>query len=360
MVVVVCLTLVSAGVAGLVNDTDSGTPTVESPALNSSETSDEGLLLDEHEEEATDQREEEYRQEVPSPGDPYFEASASDGSWVSYVNPRDEYREPYLGDGSGKICVSVYNADGQVAVGETVPNTTVSIPTGESTSWHSSADPFVVDLPLTDNYERPLDADQFGTDSDLPQGDGYLDSHCIELHGLPTDESVSYGEATVEGEFADRVEVVGYIQQAGQSWDSDIDPLAEARSYEQAGGGWTYEPGASHGQVTVVLQIDHPQTSDDSGDDNDTDDSGDGNDTDDSGDGNDTDDSGDDDTDDSGDDDTDDSGDDETNEEGTEEEESTSNTDDDPTQSDDDTVSGFGIAVAVISLLAVLVLTKRR
>ncbi len=349
-VLVCCLALVAVGVAGLVADANSGAPTVESPALNSSETSDEGLLLDEHEEETTDRREEEYRQEVPSPGDPYFEASATDGSWVSYVNPRDEYREPYLGDGSGKICVSVYNADGQVAVGETVPNTTVSIPTGESTSWHSSADPFVVDLPLTDNYERPLDADQFGTDSDLPQGDGYLDSHCIELHGLPADGgSVSYGEATVEGEFADRVEVVGYIQQAGQAWDSDIDPLAEARSYEEAGGGWTYEPGASHGQVTVVVQIDHPQTSDDSGDDDDTDDSGE----------DDTDDSGEDDTDDSGEDDTDDSGDDDTDEEGTEEEESTSNTSE-PTQSDDDTVSGFGIAVAVISLLAVLVLTKRR
>jgi len=348
VILVFCLALVAAGVAGPVADANSGTPTVESPALSGSETSSDRVLLDEDDEPVTDQREEEYRQEVPSPGDPYFEAEASDGSWISYVNPRDEYRDPYLGEGSGKICISTYNADGQVAVGETVPNTTVTIPTGESTSWHSSADPFEVDLPLTDNYERPLDSDQFGTTSDLPQGDGYLDSHCIELHGLPANESVSYGEAMVEGEFADRVEVVGYIQQAGQSWDSDIDPLAEARSYEEAGGGWTYEPGASHGQMVVVLQIEHPQASEDSGDEDNTDGSENGDDDgSENGDANGTDDN-----------DTDGTAENGETKDGTGNE---ANTDDEPTENnDDDTVSGFGIAVAVISLLAVLLLVKRR
>jgi len=35
--------------------------------------------------------EEAYVEPAPEPGDPYFEAAATDGSWVSYENPRDEY-----------------------------------------------------------------------------------------------------------------------------------------------------------------------------------------------------------------------------------------------------------------------------
>jgi hypothetical protein len=113
-----------------------------------------------------------------------------------------------------------------------------------------------VEYPLTENYDRPLDADQFGTTSDLPQGDGYLDSHCIEVHGLPEDGTVEYGEAQIDGEHADQIEVVGYIQQAHEAWDTDTDPIDDAESYEEAGGGWTYETDASHGQVVVVLQLD--------------------------------------------------------------------------------------------------------
>src|SRR6056297_831875 len=56
--------------------------------------------------------EEAYRQPAPERGDPYFEAAADDGSWVSYENPRDEYREPYLGEGSGKMCVTLLNENG--------------------------------------------------------------------------------------------------------------------------------------------------------------------------------------------------------------------------------------------------------
>lgn len=200
----------------------------------------------------TEQR---YEEPVPERGDRYFEAEDPDGNWISYVNPRDEYRSPYLGDGSGKICVTLRNEDGEVAVGETVPNTTIVVPTGESIEWHSSADPIAVDLPLTDHYDRPLDADQFGTSSEVPQGDGYLDSHCVEFHGLPDDERIEYGEATVEGEFADRIRVVGYVQQANDAWDTDVDPFDDAKSYDEAGGGWTYEPGGSHGQVVIVLHI---------------------------------------------------------------------------------------------------------
>lgn len=210
----------------------------------------------------------EYVEEVPDEDDPWFEATARDGSWISYVNPRDEYRSPYLGDGSGKICVTLLNEDGEVVVGEGVPNTTVSIATGDELEWHTSANPFTTEFPLTDHYDRPLDADQFGTNPDLPQGDGYLDSHCLEWHGLPKDETIEYGEAQVEGEYADWIEVVGYVQQGNQAWDSDVDPLEDAVSYEEAGGGWTYETEESHGQVVVVLQLDPPEdvSDDESGD----------------------------------------------------------------------------------------------
>lgn len=203
--------------------------------------------------------EEEYKQSVPEKDDPYFEAAASDGSWVSYENPRDEYRSPYLGSGSAKMCITLRNEAGETIVGETVPNTTVTIPTGDTLEWHSAADPITVTLPLTQYSDRPLDADQFGTSTTLPQGDGYLDSHCFEFHGLSEDSTVEYGEAQVTGEYADEINVVGYIQQEHEAWDSNIDPIADAESYEKAGGGWTYQPEASHGQVVIVLQLDSPE-----------------------------------------------------------------------------------------------------
>jgi len=217
-----------------------------------------------------------YVEAAPGPNDEYYEAS--DGNWVSYVNPRDEYREPYLGEGSAKMCVTLLNEAGDPIVGETVPNTTVTLPTSESTSWHSHADPMTVTYPLTDNYERPLDADQFGTTDDLPQGSGYMDSHCIELHGLPEDGTVEYGEIQIEGEHADKIETVGYIQQAHDTWYTDIDPIEAAEPYDAAGGGWTYYPGGSHGQVVAVLQLDSEVTGADgepvSDDENSSDDDG--------------------------------------------------------------------------------------
>ena len=235
--------------------------------------------------------EEAYLEPAPEEGDPYYEAS--NGDWVSYVNPRDEYRSPYLGDGSGKIGMTLLNEAGEPIVGETVPNTTVTIPTGETTSWHSHADPVTVHLPLTEHYERPYDGDQFGTTDDLPQGDGYMDAHTIEMHGNPEDATIEYGKAQVEGEHADKIEVVGYIQQAHDTWDTDIDPIEAAEPYEEAGGGWTYEPGASHGQVIVVLQLDGDVTGADGepvANDGDTGENGDGDEnTTDDGDGNDAD-----------------------------------------------------------------------
>ncbi|WP_254861833.1 PGF-CTERM sorting domain-containing protein [Halovivax gelatinilyticus] len=196
---------------------------------------------------------------VPEPGDPYFEAEDPDGEWISYVNPRDEYRNPYLGDGSGKLCVTMVNEAGEPITGESIPGTSVTVPTGSSIEWHTRADPFVVEYSLTEHYDRPLDSDQFGTSDDIPQGDGYLDSHCMEWHGLSETDSVSYGEVEIDGEYADHVDVVGYIQQAHAAWDTDVDPIGDAVSYEEAGGGWTYEENASHGQAVVVLQLDPPE-----------------------------------------------------------------------------------------------------
>jgi len=204
--------------------------------------------------------EEAYVQPAPEPGDPYFEAAADDGSWVSYENPRDEYREPYLGEGSGKLCVTLLNENGEPVIGDSVPNTTVTVPTGGATTWHSEADPITVEFPMDDHYEFPLDGDQFGTSPDVAQGDGYMDSHCLEFHGNPEDATLTYGEAQISGEYADRIDVVGYIQQVpeGDGWETDIDPIDAAEPYEEAGGGWTYTSNASHGQAVVVLQLDAP------------------------------------------------------------------------------------------------------
>ncbi|THE64335.1 PGF-CTERM sorting domain-containing protein [Salinadaptatus halalkaliphilus] len=200
--------------------------------------------------------EEAFVEPVPEEGDAYFEAAAEDDSWVSYINPRDEYRSPYLGEGSGKLCVALVNEQGEPVAGESIPGTTVTVPTGEELEWHGDADPFTVEYPLTDNYDRPLDSDQFGTTDDLPQGDGYLDSHCFEWHGLTENDTVSYSDATIEGEHADDIELVGYVQQTHESWDTDVDPIDDARPYEETGGGWTYHPDGSHGQVVVVVQLD--------------------------------------------------------------------------------------------------------
>ncbi|WP_254524650.1 PGF-CTERM sorting domain-containing protein [Natrinema caseinilyticum] len=204
--------------------------------------------------------EEAYREPAPEEGDPYFEAAADDGSWISYENPRDEYRSPYLGDGSGKICVTLVNENGDPVVGTSVPNTSVTIPTGGATTWHSDANPMTVEFPVTDHYEFPLDGDEFGTSPDVAQGDGYMDSHCIEFHGNPVGSTIEYGEAELDGKYADRIDVVGYIQQepAGDGWDSDIDPVADAESYAEAGGGWTTTQNSTHGGAVVVLQLDAP------------------------------------------------------------------------------------------------------
>ena len=312
--------------------------------------------------------EEPYVEPVPEPGDPYYEAEAADGSWISYVNPRDEYRSPYLGPGSGKVCVSLYDADGNVIVGESIPDTTVTVPIGDSLSWHSGADPMTVEYPLTEHYDRPLDADQFGTNPDLPQGDGYLDSHCIEWHGMDEESTVEYGEAEIEGEYADRIEVVGYHQQDFRSWESDVDPIEDAVTYEDAGGGWTYDPDHSHGQVVVVLQLEGDADEVGESDDGDENETADGN-------GNETADDGERDTADQGDDgasnDTangesdsaDSEGDGETNESDETADEAYQEANERDESADDDEndpVPGLGVAAALFALAVAILLSKRK
>ncbi len=337
--VVLAVVALSVGVAGGAAATADAEPGTDGDALGfvslderpTVESSDSSALTDV--DRSGTPIEDEYVEDVPDEDDPYYEATASDGSWISYVNPRDEYRSPYLGHGSGKICVTLLNEDGEVVVGESVPDTTVSVPTGDELEWHTSADPFTVEYPLTDHYDRPLDADQFGTNPDLPQGDGYLDSHCLEWHGLPEDETVEYGEAEVEGEHAEWIEVVGYIQQGNQAWESDVDPLEDAVSYEEAGGGWTYETEESHGQLVVVLQLDPPEDGDEGESEDDAD--SDGADGDDSLDGSDG-------------------------EDGTNETVAGSgNGDDDSSDDADDELPGFGVLVALVALSVALFVRAR-
>lgn len=83
-----------------------------------------------------------------------------------------------------------------------------------------------------------------------------MDSHCIEWHDLDEEATIEYGEAEVTGTHSDDIRVVGYIQRAHESWDTDVDPIEDAETYEEAGGGWTMYPGGSHGQMVAVLQLD--------------------------------------------------------------------------------------------------------
>jgi len=200
-----------------------------------------------------------YIQEVPEEGDPYFEAGTDD--WVSYVNPRDDYNPAYdsrdEAPGSGKVCMTLLNENGEPIVGETVPDTQASMDL-DGIEWHSSANPFTLEFPLTENYERPLDSDQFGTSSDLPQGDGYLDTHCLEYHQVPANHTLTYDQVEISGQNAEDIKVVGYYDQRG-TWSSDFDPENDVSPYgssSSSDGTASMVPGNSHNEVLVVLQLD--------------------------------------------------------------------------------------------------------
>jgi len=108
-----------------------------------------------------------YVEAAPGPNDEYYTKPATVTG--SVTSTRATSIGSHISERGPQRCVTLLNEAGDPIVGETVPNTTVTLPTSESTSWHSHADPMTVTYPLTDNYERPLDADQFGTTDDLPQ-----------------------------------------------------------------------------------------------------------------------------------------------------------------------------------------------
>lgn len=202
-------------------------------------------------------------------GEEFLEASNED--WVSYKNPRDRFHPDYheVGEsvpdevmnkerpGSGKFCMSLLNEANQPVMGETLNNVTAEMHI-EGLEWHSLANPFRVNYPLNENYDRrPLDGDQFGSSDNLSQGDGYLDSHCIEFHLEKEDLSLNYSQIDVYGQDSEGVEVVGYRENIGV-WDSTIDPVEDVYEYnasELSDGKVSMDEENTHFQVVGVLRL---------------------------------------------------------------------------------------------------------
>ena len=205
--------------------------------------------------------EEPFIQEAPREGDEYFEAEDEDGDWISYINPRDEYHGQISTHqpGSGKFCVSLLNERKQPILGNTLENTTVEIEFGQNLDWHNHTNPFEVDFPLNENYDRPLDGDQIGTSSDVPQGDGYMDSHCIEWHEIPLEDTITYQEPEILGENSSDIEVLGMIEQDGQSWNTDLKIPGDLNDYksEEVTGELLKDNDHTHGQAMVFLTLDN-------------------------------------------------------------------------------------------------------
>lgn len=82
-----------------------------------------------------------------------------------------------------------------------------------------------------------------------------MEAHCIEYHDPHDNATIQYGEAVVDCEHADDLQVVSFIQQALEACDSDVDAIEDVVSYEEPGGEWSIREGASHGQMTGVLRL---------------------------------------------------------------------------------------------------------
>lgn len=190
--------------------------------------------------------------------------------WVSYTNHRDhfhpEYHEPgetvpdeimyHERPGSGKFCMTLLNENNEPIVGNSLTNVTAVMDI-EGLEWHELANPFEVKYPLRNHYDIPLDGDQFGTSDDLPQGNGILDSHCIEFHLEEANFEADYEPVEIRGNDSDRLEVVGYKEQIGP-WDTDLDPVDGTYSYGESNysnGNIAMNPNNSHFQVVTVLRL---------------------------------------------------------------------------------------------------------
>lgn len=206
----------------------------------------------------------------------YFEEVSED--WISYNNPRDQNHPDYVLDGgeytvaernskihewkrerpgSGKVCISVMNENNEPISGATLNETSIKFRGLENLSWHDEV-PFKVELPMHRNYEQPLDGDQFGITPLLPQGDGYLDSHCIEFHFVESDFSINHEGVQIDGAQSEDLEVVGYREKLG-SWDSDINlsqDFYDLGKNENASGEVSMNKDQSHFQIVAALRLD--------------------------------------------------------------------------------------------------------
>lgn len=194
-----------------------------------------------------------------------LEAKTED--WVSFHNPRDAYyyNESEMSDltteeidkkypGSAKICIALMNERKDPILGETLPNTTIKFPF-DGLEWHEST-PWEVELPLS-NYERPLDSDQLGTTKELPQGDGYLDSHCIEAHYLNPEFNLNYNELEIEGEHSEDLDVLGYREHL-DSWRTDLNIKKDFQKFGESNisdGQIKMEKNKTHLQVMAIAQL---------------------------------------------------------------------------------------------------------
>lgn len=192
-------------------------------------------------------------------------------NWTSYSNPRDRFHPDYHEDGvsvpdrimnelrpgSGKYCMTLLNEANQPITGKTLENTSAEMNI-EGLEWHPLTQPFTVNYPLEENYDRrPMDGDQFGTSDERSQGDGVLDSHCIEFHLAEENLSTSYSPVSIEGKESDAVEVVGYREKKGY-WNSDIDPVDDVWRYgenQRSDGEISMNENQTHFQVVAVLKL---------------------------------------------------------------------------------------------------------
>lgn len=141
--------------------------------------------------------------------------------WISYPNPRDVMPDPYTAqdEPSIKVCTVLLNQDNEVITGETVDNAEVSMDIGGVP--YGEAHPATFDLPLT-QY-----SDMIGANENMPEGDGWLDSECMEFANLAPG-SFTYSEPAITGSDSQDIEFVGVTeywnqQNVGEPFDKNVD-----------------------------------------------------------------------------------------------------------------------------------------
>lgn len=146
--------------------------------------------------------------------------------WISYPNPRDVMPNPYTAQDqpSFKLCTVLLNQDDEPITGHTVSDALVSmdidgVPYGE-------AHPATFGLPLT-QY-----SDMLGRNPNMPEGDGWLDSECMEFANMAPG-TYAYSRPDVTGSDADEIEFVGVTeywnqQNMGEPFDGQVSPYGSS------------------------------------------------------------------------------------------------------------------------------------